>query len=469
MMLYNTMIFNAYFILLQQIECASMGERDGSGLAAKAELRIGARGAASTLDPVSLERELNALRNYRDTLHDTMKGLVAKAQDKLGADEGELREKLEEVAAYLRNEQLETTKASQADKEALASALQREAEAIAALEDARAKAARDAEAARMHAAATAKLAADWKFGRESYEAQLKELRERLEVVQSSAIQLERAETAHARSKTAQCALATAMELAGLERALVIEASASLQLASAHREELAEVQFKAMVSAESAAALEREQWAIKLRNAEAVAEVERENAIRTTKDLATIRLECGATERNAAELERVLAQIISDRDHLQRTVEALQKEIEDLQQQLNELKLNLGPTSRPEKQRTPSRFVQYMAERNALQEYGLVSEAAAKGIPSSAAKSAPPVSTAELSPSVPRPRSGRRLDAIVGAEEVNPPRLCAPLDAFKFNHAPTATINGPAHANGQQSRGKQRGQMLLDPLIGHRHR
>eukprot|EP00966_Prymnesium_polylepis_P064023 1484907-Prymnesium_polylepis.1 len=55
---------------------------------------------AST-DLHALQTELDTLRNYRDTLHDTMKGLVVKAQDKVGDGETALAANLELVAAAL--------------------------------------------------------------------------------------------------------------------------------------------------------------------------------------------------------------------------------------------------------------------------------------------------------------------------------------------------------------------------------
>ena len=65
-----------------------------------AALRLGQRSSHALTDVQSLQSELNSLRHYRDTLHDTMKGLVEKAKGKL-EDGDELATNLEKVAAAL--------------------------------------------------------------------------------------------------------------------------------------------------------------------------------------------------------------------------------------------------------------------------------------------------------------------------------------------------------------------------------
>jgi hypothetical protein len=51
-----------------------------------ASLKLGARRSVNN-DSASLKAELDSLRSYRDVLHDTMKGLVEKAQGKLTAED----------------------------------------------------------------------------------------------------------------------------------------------------------------------------------------------------------------------------------------------------------------------------------------------------------------------------------------------------------------------------------------------
>lgn len=439
-------------------------ESAGSSSSTKATLRLGPRGEAATLDPAALERELIALRSYRDTLHDTMKGLVAKASDKLGGEERELQEKLKEVAAYLHDERHGYSSSTQADKEALAAALHREAEATAALEEAREKAARDAETARMHAAATAKLAADWKAGRESYDAQLRALRQRLAAAEQAATQSQLDEALRIRAQTESSRrwmIGAAMDLAGLERALVVEASNTLQLASSHSEQIAEARRAAAASAGAASALEREEWESRLRGAEVVAEAERQRALLVVEKLAAAESKCVAAGRHSEELERAYAELSSEGNELRCTVAAMQLQIDDLQRQLNELKPSAEATAQP-RQRKPSRFVQYMAERHAVHEYGLCmaqdapssdnsgphgvlparpgAQPIAKGLSGinfdAAAESAPinPLATNVIAGGVPRPRSGSVI---------------------------SMATKGAGYASNLLPSAKQRGQMLLN--------
>jgi hypothetical protein len=430
----------------------------------RATLRLGSRGAGATLDPAALERELAALRSYRDTLHDTMKGLVAKASDKLCGEEGELLDKLEEVAAYLRNDRLAHAGSSQADRETLAAALQREAEATAALEEAREKAARGAGVARMHAAAAAKLAADWKAGREAYEAQLRDLRQRVAAAEQAATESQLGEAGRIRAHAESCKrwmVGAAMDLAGLERALVTEASSTLQLAASHSEQIAEARRAVAAGADAAAALEREEWESRLRGAEGMAEAERQRSKLMAKQLAVAESRCAAAERRSEDLERARAELSIAGDELRGTVALLEMQIKDLQWQLKELKLSAGLPAQP-RERKPSRFVQYMAERQAVQEHAL---RVAQDAPPSSDKPAPHGAAPASSSAQPvaRGRNGSNFD---GAAQNTPTNslgknvLGGAPGSANASTLTTATKVGANHASNLLPSARQRGQMLL---------
>ena len=71
------------------------------GMSAQATLRLGARKGGLS-DVASLKRELDSLRDYRDVLHDTMKGLVEASSGKLSADQQpSLASALAQVSAAL--------------------------------------------------------------------------------------------------------------------------------------------------------------------------------------------------------------------------------------------------------------------------------------------------------------------------------------------------------------------------------
>jgi len=334
---------------------------------ARALLRLGSRGVAAGADPAALNRELVALRSYRDTLHDTMKGLVAKAADKLGSgEEEELKQQLEEVAVYLRNERLDYPNAmgaNSADTEALAAALQREAEAVAALEEAREKAARDAEAARVHAAAAARLAAEWKAGREAHDAELRTLRKSLAAAQQTAADGLRSESS---------IVAAAAEISGLERALIAEAANSLALVGSYEERLGAARRAASAANGAAATLEQEEWEAKLRKAEAVAERERRLSRlamdeRAAAEAAAVAVEAAA-ERRAGEVERARLELSWECDGLRRTVGEQRAEIDELRRQLSELLSSVPASAEPPQPQKASRFAQYMAERTEVLEH-----------------------------------------------------------------------------------------------------
>jgi hypothetical protein len=395
-----------------------------------------------------------------------MKGLIAKASDKLCGEERELQEKLEEVAAYLRDERSGCASSTQTHKEVLAAALQREAEATAALEEAREKAARDAETARMHAAATAKLAADWKAGRESYDAQLRALRQRLAAAEQAATESQLGEAHRLRAaaeSSRRWMIGAAMDLAGLERALVVEASSMLQLAASHSGEIAAARRTAAAGAGAAAALEREEWESKLRGAAAMAEVEQQRALLAAEKLAAAESKCAAAERHSEALERARAQLSSEGDGLRGTVAAMQLQIEDLQRQLNELKLSVCPTAQS-RQGKPSRFVQYMAERNAIHEYGLCT---AQGAPPGSDNSGPHaiLPARFYAQPIAKGRSGSteiNFDAAAESAPTNPlaANVIAGAQGLGSKSAASAATKVAGNASNSLPSAKRRGQMLL---------